>query len=151
MAWFRKVKAGLVKSSITQYVGERGHIFFNIETGECRLSDGVTPHGVPCYGGAGDGMTQEEVEQLIQDLIDDGTLAEATIEAEQEIVSVGGVNSLSTPPDLKLGTEELFLNGVRLSEGTNRDYSINATTINFLNGWELFTQDVINIVYVKDT
>lgn len=51
MAWFRKVKAGLVKDEITNYVGEYGNIFFNIETGELRLSDGVTPFGLPIAGG----------------------------------------------------------------------------------------------------
>ena len=160
MAWFRKIRAGLVKSPITDFVGEEGHIFFNIETGEFRLSDGVTPHGHPictCGGGPGGGLTEEEVIELIDDMIDDGDLAEPTVEAEQVIVTGqsgyspgNGVTILPTPSDLKLGTQELFLNGLRMSEGNSRDYSIDATHINFLNGWELFNDDVINIVYVKE-
>lgn len=55
MAWFRKVKAGLVKEDIAQFVGEEGNIFFNVETGEIRLSDGVTPGGLPVAGGGGAG------------------------------------------------------------------------------------------------
>ncbi len=149
MAWFRKIRAGLVKSEITDFVGEYGHIFYNDDTGELRFSDGVTPFGLPiCDGG---GLTEAEVIQIINDMIDSGELAAGTVEAEQEIVSVTGISSVETPTDLKLGTEEIFLNGVRLSEGMNRDYSITTTTINFLNGWELFTRDVINIIYVKDT
>lgn len=46
-AWFRKLKAGLVKSDINDYVGTRGEMFFNTVTGEFRISDGVTPGGQP--------------------------------------------------------------------------------------------------------
>jgi hypothetical protein len=57
MATFRKVKAGLVNQDITNFVGEPGNIFFNTETGELRLSDGITPGGLPIYnvGGLGSG------------------------------------------------------------------------------------------------
>ena len=57
MAFFRKIKAGLVKDEITDFIGEVGNIFFNVETGELRLSDGVTPGGLPIYsqGGGGPG------------------------------------------------------------------------------------------------
>ena len=55
MAFFRKIKAGLVKDEITDFVGEEGNIFFNIETGELRLSDGVTPGGLPIYSRGGPG------------------------------------------------------------------------------------------------
>lgn len=53
--WFRKVKAGLVKEDISQFVGEEGNIFFNVATGELRLSDGVTPGGVAVAGTGGGG------------------------------------------------------------------------------------------------
>lgn len=46
-AWFRKLKAGLVKSDINDYVGTSGEMFFNTVTGEFRISDGVTPGGQP--------------------------------------------------------------------------------------------------------
>ena len=56
MAFFRKIAAGLVKSDITKFVGEIGNIFFNIETGQMYLSDGVTPGGIPItMGGGGSG------------------------------------------------------------------------------------------------
>jgi hypothetical protein len=49
MAFFRKISAGLVKSEFEEYVGEVGQLFFNIETGELRLSNESTPGGTPIY------------------------------------------------------------------------------------------------------
>jgi len=51
MAFFRKIKAGLVRDDIENFVGEEGNIFFNVETGELRLSDGTTPGGIGIGGG----------------------------------------------------------------------------------------------------
>lgn len=51
MGFFRKIKAGLVNHPIEQFVGEIGNMFFDIDTGELRLSDGVTPGGIPIFGG----------------------------------------------------------------------------------------------------
>lgn len=52
---FRKVVAGLVKNDINIFVGEKGNIFFDVDTGEFRLSDGSTPGGVPLGTGGGGG------------------------------------------------------------------------------------------------
>jgi hypothetical protein len=52
---FRKVVAGLVKNDINVFVGEKGNIFFDVDTGEFRLSDGSTPGGVPLGTGGGGG------------------------------------------------------------------------------------------------
>lgn len=57
MEFFRKIAAGLVKHDINQFVGEQGNIFFSIETGEFRLSDGITPGGIPLGQGGGSGFT----------------------------------------------------------------------------------------------
>lgn len=57
MAFFRKIKAGLVNADINQHIGEVGNIFFDIVSGEFRLSDGVTPGGIPLSGGSGSGDT----------------------------------------------------------------------------------------------
>ncbi len=59
MAFFRKIKAGLVKSEIAEYIGDEGSIFFNVDTGELRLSDGITPGGLPIYaqGTGGNGVS----------------------------------------------------------------------------------------------
>lgn len=155
MAWFRKIKAGLVKSEITDYIGEAGHIFYNNETGELRISDGVTPFGHPIMGDAPD-ILISDVQQIIQDLIDNGTLAEATVEYERIITELGpghapgsGLTTISSPPNMKVGTQTLFLNGIRQREGADNDYTIDPTTITFVNDLELFNDDVINIIYVE--
>lgn len=51
--YFRKVVAGLVKNDIDSFVGEAGNLFFGIDTGEFRLSDGTTPGGIPLGSGGG--------------------------------------------------------------------------------------------------
>ena len=53
MGQVRKIKAGLVKIPIDQFVGEDGHIFFDVDDGTLRLSDGVTPGGSILSGGGG--------------------------------------------------------------------------------------------------
>lgn len=53
MAFLRKIKAGLVKTDIDTFVGEEGNLFFNVETGELRLSDGISEGGIVVGGGGG--------------------------------------------------------------------------------------------------
>jgi hypothetical protein len=50
---FRKIKAGLVNSDVEQFIGETGNLFFDIDTGILRLSDGTTPGGNIVSGGSG--------------------------------------------------------------------------------------------------
>ena len=57
MGQVRKIKAGLVKIPIDQFVGEDGHIFFDTDDGTLRLSDGVTPGGsILSSAGGGSGL-----------------------------------------------------------------------------------------------
>jgi hypothetical protein len=60
MAFFRKIKAGLVKSEFEEFVGEEGQLFFNVETGELRLGDESTPGGISVGGGGGATLTVSE-------------------------------------------------------------------------------------------
>ena len=55
MGLVRKIKAGLVKVSVNDFVGEDGNVFFDIDDGVMRLSDGTTPGGVPLSSGGGEG------------------------------------------------------------------------------------------------
>ena len=55
MGQVRKIKAGLVKISVNDFIGEDGNVFFDIEDGVMRLSDGATPGGVPLSSGGGEG------------------------------------------------------------------------------------------------
>ena len=57
MNFTRKIKAGLVKLDLNLFVGEYGTIFYNEDTGDLRLSDGVTPGGIPLGAGGGGGAT----------------------------------------------------------------------------------------------
>jgi len=58
LASIRKIKAGLVnKTTINTFIGEVGNIFFDPDTGELRLSDGITPGGIPLGAGGGGGAT----------------------------------------------------------------------------------------------
>jgi len=51
----RKIKAGLVKVSVNDFVGEDGNVFFDVDDGVMRLSDGTTPGGIPLSSGGGEG------------------------------------------------------------------------------------------------
>jgi len=53
MAFLRKIQAGLTKVDIEEFVGQAGNLFFDIETGDFRLSDGVTPGGIHLGSGGG--------------------------------------------------------------------------------------------------
>lgn len=53
MGIIRKIKAGLVKVDLEDFIGEEGTIFYDIGTGELRLSDGHTHGGIPIIGGTG--------------------------------------------------------------------------------------------------
>ena len=55
MGLVRKIKAGLVKVSVNDFVGHDGNVFFDIDDGIMRLSDGATPGGIPLSGGGGEG------------------------------------------------------------------------------------------------
>jgi hypothetical protein len=54
---FRKIRAGLVNGDIEQHIGEIGNLFFDIDTGALRLSDGITPGGNIVSGGGGGDYT----------------------------------------------------------------------------------------------
>lgn len=55
MGLVRKIKAGLVKVSVNDFVGEDGNIFFDIDDGVLRLSDGATPGGIPLASAGAEG------------------------------------------------------------------------------------------------
>ena len=55
MGQVRKIKAGLVKVQVTDFIGEDGNVFFDVEDGVMRLSDGTTPGGIPLSSGGGEG------------------------------------------------------------------------------------------------
>jgi hypothetical protein len=49
----RKIEAGrVITQTINTFIGQAGTIFYDEVTGELRLSDGVTPGGIPLTGGS---------------------------------------------------------------------------------------------------
>lgn len=52
---FRKIEAGLVQSSVDNFIGRKGTIFYDNDDGILRLSDGVTPGGNLVNGGGSGG------------------------------------------------------------------------------------------------
>ena len=47
----QKIKSGRVLlSNISNFVGNSGQLFYDEETGQLRISDGVTPGGHPILG-----------------------------------------------------------------------------------------------------
>ena len=45
MALTRKIASGGTVANFSTYVGEKGHLFYNSDTGDLRISDGVTVGG----------------------------------------------------------------------------------------------------------
>lgn len=48
----RKIHGSLVKTTLDDYVGEDGYVFYDVQTGEARLSNGQLG-GIPIWGGGG--------------------------------------------------------------------------------------------------
>ena len=55
MGLTRKIKAGLVKVPVNDFIGEDGNVFFDIDDGVMRLSDGTTPGGIPLSSSSAEG------------------------------------------------------------------------------------------------
>jgi hypothetical protein len=55
MGLTRKIKAGLVKVPVNDFIGEDGNVFFDIDDGVMRLSDGTTPGGIPLSSAGAEG------------------------------------------------------------------------------------------------
>ena len=121
MANFRKIKAGLVKSEIEDFVGEEGNLFFNIETGELRLSDGVTPGGTSVGGGGGGGTyTLPTASTTVKGGVKvDGT----TIQITNQVISgfSGSYADLTSKPSLFSGSYTDLTNKPALFSGSYTD------------------------------
>jgi hypothetical protein len=105
MAFFRKVQAGLVKADFDSYIGQTGQLFFNVETGEFRLSDGVTPGGISLGSGGSGGYilptastTTKGGVKIDGDTIriENGVIKAVTPPASISVGLVSGPNSVSS-------------------------------------------------------
>jgi len=48
-----KISSGITQTQFNSYVGDVGRLFYNLTTGELRISDGQTPKGLPVYVAVG--------------------------------------------------------------------------------------------------
>lgn len=119
---FRKIKAGLVKADINEFVGERGNIFFDTVTGEFRLSDGETPGGIPLGTGGGGGSNY--VLPTASTTIKGGVKIDGTsITINNGVISgfSGSYNNLTNKPTLFSGSYNDLTNKPTLFSGNYND------------------------------
>ena len=110
MAGIRKIRAGLVlKTDVNSFIGEEGNIFFNPDNGDLRLSDGITPGGIPLGAGGGGGAT------IFRQLFDTPSTYigsagyfvkvkddESGLEFVNQTIFDGDYNNLTNKPDLSI-------------------------------------------------
>ena len=94
MGNIRKIKAGLVKEERTNFIGEKGNIFFDISNGSLFLSDGATACGIALStgGGGGSGPINLDINPLTvtnpNSMTDNHILQFNTVSDEFETVSL---------------------------------------------------------------
>jgi hypothetical protein len=157
MAFLRKIKAGLVKTDIDTFVGEEGNLFFNTETGEIRLSDGLTEGGIAVSGGGGDGTyTLPTASTTIKGGVKvDGS----TISITSQVISVGTVpyNKLSGAPVLSTvatsGSYTDLTNKPTLFSGSYTDLTnkptIPSMTVSLINSSNTVSNPLTNITAIR--
>jgi hypothetical protein len=145
----RKIKAGLVKIPIDQFVGEDGHIFFDTDDGTLRLSDGETPGGSILSGGGGgtsnynnltnkpdltvyqlsadafsgdyDDLTDAPIAVTVTDL----TISKTLLPNANETLDIGSTSLRFR--DIYLSGETIDLGGTKLNKNTDGDLEVKDT------------------------
>ncbi len=139
MAFLRKIKAGLVKDDIETFVGEEGNLFFNIETGELRLSDGQTEGGIAVGGGSGGGYTLPTASTTVKGGVKvDGT----TIQINNQVISGfnGNYNSLTNKPSLFSGS---------YTDLTNKPTIPGPLTVSLIDATNTVSSPLTNITAIR--
>ena len=149
MGQVRKIKAGLVKIPIDQFVGEDGHIFFDTDDGTLRLSDGVTPGGSILSGGGGgglqlgttattalagntalfDGAYGSLTDAPITITANDLTITKHLLPNANETLDLGSASLRFR--DIYLSGETIDLGGTKLNKNTDGDLEVKDTGGNF--------------------
>ena len=115
MTAFAKIKAGRVNSlDFHLFVGEEGHLFYDVTTGEIRLSDGHTPGGLPIAITASTINTAS----FLPDLDDTYGLGDPTHRWNHIHVGSGGI----------------YMDGAEGSQGYTLDVNTSTHTLEYIGG-----------------
>jgi hypothetical protein len=124
---FRKIKAGLVNADIEEFIGEIGNLFFDIETGVLRLSDGLTPGGtVVSGGGDGGSYTLPTATTTVKGGVKiDGS----TIVIANQVIGVGTVpyTKLSGTPTIPTNTNQLTNGAGFITSSALSNYALSSS------------------------
>jgi hypothetical protein len=125
-----KIKAGRIGSlnvSSTTYVGEHGTIFYDEELGDLRLSDGVTPGGIPLTFNGNGIIDLSEVNQSI-------------------IPAIDSTYDLGSPSkqwrSMYVSTNTIYINNVPISLNENNSLTIGGNALETtleIDGGDAFT------------
>jgi hypothetical protein len=78
---------------------------------------------------------------------DDGNPVVGTASQVWYDIDVDLTVAVPKPVGMVSGSESIYLNGVKLREGATNDYLINTIDIDFVNGWNLYINDIVEIEY----
>ena len=115
MTAFAKIKAGRVNSlDFSQYVGEVGHLFYNVDTGEIRISDGYTVGGNPI------------------------SITASTINTASFLPDLDDTYGLGDPyhrwNHIHVGSGGIYLDGAEGSQGYTLDVNTSTHTLEYIGG-----------------
>jgi hypothetical protein len=106
----RKIQSGrVVTLTAEQFIGEKGTIFYNEDTGNLRMSDGLTVGGVPIVGLAGSPGPKGDTGTQINRLIDIPDVNSADLQAGSILVYDGAsqwVTTLTIPAQSNIDAGE---------------------------------------------
>lgn len=126
MAWFHKIKAGLVKFPVDEWIGPEGTLFYNRDDATLRLGDGVTPGGIRLFGAikdlyGGDADSQTIVDGIVNDSILVFNAAEKKFVAEDFREFVDRIKiDLETQYDRLVDVDGVYTYVGEATPGTNK-------------------------------
>jgi len=129
----QKIKSGRITTvDLDNYIGNEGQLFYDEDTGELRLSDGLTPGGVSILsGGSGSYILPTASTSTKGGVKIDGS----TIVIENQIIKVGSISysKISNPPQIPVDISDLtdtgnLLSGVSGPQGTQGFQGVQGAT-----------------------
>ena len=90
-----KISSGITQTQFNSYVGDVGRLFYNLTTGELRISDGQTPKGLPVYVAVG----SANIGNL---LITNTTISTLTANANINLSTTGVGGAINIQGDLSI-------------------------------------------------